>query len=94
MNLNTAIIVAIFAISSSFATPQAPNRFIVEVVTFTGDTTFNDTNSVFQCHATYFRERHVLTAASCVTHRRDSDRIGVIARAIYNATTTVTQYSE
>lgn len=72
-------------INSSSGQNPNPTRFIFDVVTYTPP---NEEVRHFQCQATYFRNRHLLTTASCIQPLRGVENIGAVARAIYNLTST------
>lgn len=96
--MNSIVVFVVTALMSSSClaqtTPQNPTRFIVDIVTYQTGPLNNETVTQFQCHATYFRDRHVLTAASCVQPFILNTPIGVVARATENDTFSDTQFCE
>lgn len=61
-------------------------RFIVDVVSYTGDT-LTEQNFNVLCRGTIVNNlRHVLTPASCVQPFLNPLRIGIVGRVTFNAT--------
>jgi hypothetical protein len=61
-------------------------RFMVDVVSFTGDN-INETNFAILCKGTIVNNlRHVLAPATCVQPHINPLRVGVVGRVTVNAT--------
>lgn len=91
------ILATIFAIGFfQICTAQnlAMPRFIVDVVSFAGES-LNETNFYVLCKGTIVNNlRHVLTPASCVQPHLNPLRVGIIGRVTVNATFEQRHYSE